>query len=301
MRKSPKKKLKEILMQKNAGVCCVCKKRGQGLHFHHIDGNNSNTVEGNLAVLCVRDHDFHHRPQVYDEPNHTELTESEIRDFKISWEAFVYEASQDDTKVLAVLNAYGDYDKIHSLRLIFQWENEKVEFERVYHLLDGPMDKLIDKALEEISWLGKDIKLVLIDNPLEIEYCPCCNNSYSNTINSGFIKKLNSGSWEQDSICTIYINPEQPSLAITMFLQNEMIYSGSLHHCKNQKLHFVCDNFEESIVIDSVPSVRTQATKLIEKIIRDWEPGQIFIGTGDPDKPQIINGMILPRCWERKK
>ncbi|WP_025715518.1 HNH endonuclease signature motif containing protein [Paenibacillus sp. 1-18] len=299
MRVSPNPKLKDILIQKNVGVCCVCKKSGLGVHFHHIDGDNSNTVEENLAVLCVKDHDLHHRPQAYNEPNHLELTEVEIREYKRSWEAFVKEASQKNPKVFAVLNTYGDYDKIHSLRLIFQWDDEKIEFERLFHLLEGPMDLLLDKVLEEIVWVGKEIQLVLVDSPLEIEYCPCCNSSYSNTINSNVTKKLSSTSWKQDSICTIYINPMQPSLEITIFLKDDMIYSGSLHRCKNNTLHFICDNFEESLSILKKTSVRTQVTKLVNKILMDWEPGRIIFGTGDPGKPKIIKDLSLPRCWEK--
>jgi len=58
-------KMRHLLLRKNAGVCCVCKIRNIGVNFHHIDGDASNTVEENMAVLCVRDHDAHHRPEEY--------------------------------------------------------------------------------------------------------------------------------------------------------------------------------------------------------------------------------------------
>src|SRR6476659_9458977 len=53
------------LFAANASRCCVCKRSGIGLHLHHINGNPSDTVDENLAVLCVEDHDRHHRPSSY--------------------------------------------------------------------------------------------------------------------------------------------------------------------------------------------------------------------------------------------
>jgi len=57
-------------MDRNAGVCCVCKQRWIGVQLHHIDGDHSNTIDENLAVLCVKDHDAHHRPKCYRNLNH---------------------------------------------------------------------------------------------------------------------------------------------------------------------------------------------------------------------------------------
>ena len=47
------------------------------------------------------------------------------------------------------------------------------------------------------------------------------------------------------------------------------------------------------------PSVRTQATRMVRKFIREWEPGRVFIGTGDPDTPHLIDEFLLPKVWER--
>ena len=35
----------------------MCKRTGIGLNLHHIDGDSSNTVEENLAVLCINEHE----------------------------------------------------------------------------------------------------------------------------------------------------------------------------------------------------------------------------------------------------
>ncbi len=294
-------KQKRILLQKNAGVCCVCKERGIGVNFHHIDGNNSNSAEENIAVLCVKDHDAHHRPIGYSELNHVELGAQQILEYKQSWESFVKEASKPNPNILAVINTYGDLSNIHSMRLIFQRTDiNKIEYERIYHLLTGKMETWIDNALEEINWLGKEIKLVLIDEPLEISYCPCCSKSLSNTVNAGISKKLTSDTWNKDSVCTVYINPENPSLALFIFLNKEIIFHSNLHLCTNNKLHFSCDSYEERISIKSKPSIRAQATSIINKILSDWEPAKILLGTGDPESPELINKLTLPKCWENK-
>ena len=50
-------KMAQRLYEKNANSCCVCKRTGIGLNLHHIDGDSSNTVEENLAVLCINEHE----------------------------------------------------------------------------------------------------------------------------------------------------------------------------------------------------------------------------------------------------
>ena len=61
----------------------------------------------------------------------------------------------------------------------------------------------------------------------------------------------------------------------------------------------MCDNFEERKMITKNPSIRTQATNIIRKVITDWDPGEVLIGTGNPDKPNLIKGLILPKWWEK--
>lgn len=39
-------------------TCCVCQERGKRVQIHHIDENNSNNGEANLAVLCFDCHDL---------------------------------------------------------------------------------------------------------------------------------------------------------------------------------------------------------------------------------------------------
>lgn len=121
MSKKRKKLIKAELnvKQLNAGVCCVCKARGVGINFHHIDHNPSNRDPSNIAILCVGDHDAHHRPGEYPS-RHTELGADKIRECKQEWEWFVAEAQRDHPQALAVINAYGNGGELHCMKLIFQ-------------------------------------------------------------------------------------------------------------------------------------------------------------------------------------
>jgi hypothetical protein len=231
--------------------------------------------------------------------NHMDLSAEEIVRFKQDWETFVAEARKPNPQVLAVLNVYGFEDYIHSMRLLFQRVSGGIVFERMYHLTDGPIDKWIDLALEELQWLGKDIKLTVVDKPLHVEHCPCCENGLSNTIDPNVATRLVAPDWEERSIGSIYVNPSQASLAIEIAYRDESIATASLHRCGDH-LHFVCDNFEERAPVRKRPSVRTQARAMVIKYLQDWTPGELLIGTGDPEEPELVSELDLPSIWERK-
>lgn len=288
------KKQKELL-RRNAGVCCICREKGLGVNFHHIDGNPSSDNLENIAVLCVKEHDQHHRPQKYITPNHLELGAKEIKRKKEEWEGFVKEASKKNTKVLAVLNIFGNHKNIHLMKLMFQLNN-KIIIERVYDL-NKPIESWVDNIFDEIDWLGKNIQLVLVDKPLSIEYCSCCQNAFSHIIDSNYVKQLTALDWKEKSICSIYINPKQPSLALTIFYNKNTILLGSLHKC-GDFLHYICNNFEDRKRINRKHDVRKQAISIIQKVLSDWFPGKILIGTGNHEKPQLIKTILLPECWE---
>jgi hypothetical protein len=289
--------IQKIVHSKNLGVCCVCKERGLGTNLHHIDGNPLNNNEGNIAVLCIKEHDQHHRPNVYDKTKHLELGETKIREFKAEWEQTVAECKSDNPKVIAVVNVYGSYENVHSVRFLLQNTDSKIIYERIYHLLTGTPDQWTDNIIEEVLWLGKNVKLTLIDKPLEVEYCPCCSKSLSNVLDKNVMVHLTAIDWRKESLGCIYINPSSPSLALTIIHSSNLIFSSHLHKC-NGHLHFRCDNFEERTPIKKYPSIRTQATEIIKRVIATWELESIFIGTGDQDTPTIIQDFDLPIIWE---
>ena len=288
------------LLKKNLGVCCVCKERGLGTNFHHIDGVPANNDEDNIAVLCVKEHDQHHRPHAYDQLKHLELGQDKIRQLKQEWEHTVAECNSDNPNIIAVLIAYGDYDNIHSVRLVIQNVDQKIIYQRDYHLLTGTPDQWTDDIIDEVAWLGKNVKLTVISEPSSIEHCSCGSVALSSTLDKNAAIHLTAKDWKEKSIGSIYINPTTPSIAFILSYGDDNIYTASMHKC-NGHLHFMCDNFEERTPIRKKPSIRTQASDIMQKVIKTWEPGRLFIGTGDPDKPTIIDDFDLPKIWEKRK
>lgn len=299
-RKHPSIGQRERLLMKNLYKCCVCKRGGVGLHLHHIDEDSSNTVDENLAVLCVQDHDLHHRPDAYDRVKHTELSGERIKEFKSSWESFVTEARQDQPKIMATVSAYGNYEHIHAAQLVMQWFDEKIEYERIFHLLEGDYEYWAEEIIREVHDFGKNIKVAIINEPLPVERCPCCGKGFSRTVKEGIAIKMTDPNWSTDSTCSIYINPNQPSLALIIYFRDEAIYKSNLHLCQGKYLHYSGDFYNERFEVKKLSSVRTQVTKIMQKVIDDWQPSKIFIGTGDYDEPLLINGFELPLCWEKR-
>jgi hypothetical protein len=285
-------------MAANGQMCCVCKAFGVGLEFHHIDGDPGNTVDENLAVLCVSDHDAHHRPSKY-LIRHIELGSTEIRRHKQNWEAFIREAQLPKPRLLATCSCYGALEHIHSAKAVYQWTNGTIVFERVYHLLEsGNLDDWTTDLVGECARIGKQIPLVLLDGPLDVEQCPCCHKGVSNVIDRGYGLRRAAPNWYKDSLGTIYINPNRPSLAVCFALEGRDIFGGDLHLCRGTHLHFHCDDYDERRPVKRRTSVRTQATQLIENLLRDWNPRHLLIGTGDQHHPYLIASFQLPCCWE---
>jgi hypothetical protein len=292
---------RERLLKANAHRCCVCKQPGLGIHLHHIDGDSSHTVDENIAVLCVSDHDRHHRPSAYQvRVNHLELTPERISQYKQSWEAFIAEARQPNPKVIATLAAYGTREVIHSLQLVMQWPDERIEYTRSYHLLEGNLDKMTDAVFDELRDIGTNMKLAMLDKPLSVEYCPCCGSGCSRTLKTGVVVRHTDPDWSTQSICSIYINPDSPSLAVPFFLHGQQACAGSLHLCQGKFLHYHSEGIDERLSVKPRPSIRGQAYRVVKNLLEDWSPAKVLIGTGNPDTPEIIDSLTLPRCWKTR-
>jgi hypothetical protein len=285
------------LNKKNLGVCCVCKERGLGINYHHIDGNPSNNDDENIAVLCVKEHDKTHRPKAY-EINHVELGPTKIKRFKLDWEQTVKECKSENPSIIAVLNIYGNKTNIHSARLVIQNAKSKIIYDRIYHLLTGNIDSWTDSIIEEIRWLGENVKLTIINKPLNVEYCPCCKNSLSNILDRNVFLRFTAKDWSIHSYCSIYINPNRASLALVMSYKKELIYSASLHKCGQNFLHFQCENYSERVPIKKNTNIKKQVGNVIKKILLNWKPGKLFIGSGNYCHPKLIASLKLPEVWE---
>lgn len=299
-RKNPLKSQRDRLFKANAGRCCVCKRPKVGLELHHIDGDSSNTVDENLAVLCVEDHDRHHRPSQYKRVRHLDLGPEAIVEQKRSWEAFVADARTEAPGVVAVLTIYGTVDQAHSFQLVMHWPDQRIECKRFFHLAELNIDILTDQIVEEVHSIALRLPLIMIDEPLPIEHCPCCGSGYSRTLSPAMVLRHTDPNWQTDSLASIYVNPDKPSLAIAVVLRDQHLLSGSLHLCEGRFLHYIDDYREERVELRKTPSIRTQACTLVEMVLADWTPAEIFFGTGDPDDPLLIDDLTLPRCWENR-
>jgi hypothetical protein len=132
------------------------------------------------------------------------------------------------------------------------------------------------------------------------EYCPCCGVGFSRTIKPAVAVKLTDPMWLTDFSCSIFINQSQPSLALVFFLREQQLTSGSLHLCQGKYLHYHSEGIDDRIPIKFKSSIRTQATRIVDYILGQWSPAKTFIGTGNPDTPQIVSDLELPKIWEKR-
>jgi hypothetical protein len=293
VRKKVPQSLRRKIVTGSAAVCCVCKTRGVGVNLHHIDGDPSNNDPANLAVICVKDHDAHHRPAAY-HPCHF-LSEDKLRHRKIEWEQFVARARSSPPRVGAVVNVIGSNDYIHAIRVAMQDENGQTGLERDFHFVDLHPEAAVDAVIDEVSWLNPSITLYLIDEVVPIEYCFACEDAGALTtvLAPGVAARELAPDWTEKSIIAVYINPARPSCAIVLTYNGTTVLQLSMHRCGD---HLVVN--ESRHRLRRRPSARGQVTRVISDVVRAWRPGKWLIGTGDPDKPTIIEHLTLPRCWE---
>ena len=295
MRKKTGQALRNEIITASAGVCCVCRTRGVGINIHHIDGDHANNTPDNLAVMCVRDHDAYHRRNVYHRCHY--LSEGDIRQKKIEWENFIARARSNPPRVAAVLSMIGTEDYIHTIRLAMQDEIGKLCLERDFHFVDVRPADAIDAVLDETSWLNPNITLYLTNEVASIDYCTACDKggSFTTVLSHSMAARELAPDWVEKSTMAVYINPYRPSCACTLSYNGTIAAKLSIHRCGinlsvNQEMRRIAHQ----------PSIRSQVSRLIHGFVREWHPGKLLIGTGDPGNPAIIDHLTLPRCWETR-
>jgi len=86
--KIPHKTEVKVLV-KNKHICCVCRelRSSQEVQIHHINGNPSNNIQDNLAVLCVYHHNLANIGLKKGEiGSGKKITPDEVKKYKSDWE-----------------------------------------------------------------------------------------------------------------------------------------------------------------------------------------------------------------------
>lgn len=82
----PKDVAAKVLFDSNR-ICCVCREPGKVLQLHHIDEDHSNSVEENLAALCL---ECHNKTQITGGFGR-QLDASQVCKYKSDWLARIIE------------------------------------------------------------------------------------------------------------------------------------------------------------------------------------------------------------------
>src|SRR6266516_5334091 len=73
------------LMFANDHTCCICREKGKDVQIHHIDGDDTNNINENLAVLCLDCHSKVTGPRGLGRS----FSDEEVRKYKHDWESIV--------------------------------------------------------------------------------------------------------------------------------------------------------------------------------------------------------------------
>ena len=91
-RQEPPPRLAAEVLAANNHTCCICRVQRKHVQLHHIDGNSSNSVPSNLAVVCLDDHSR----VTGDEGLGRRFSPQEVTLFKVRWEAICAQADMDE-------------------------------------------------------------------------------------------------------------------------------------------------------------------------------------------------------------
>jgi hypothetical protein len=81
----------------NRHTCCICHDEYKDVEIHHIDGDNSNNLISNLAVVCSQ----HHSDVESDHGLGRSYSEEEIKKYKADWEEYCKTANKEDKRAFS--------------------------------------------------------------------------------------------------------------------------------------------------------------------------------------------------------
>jgi len=161
---------KKVLI-KNRHCCCICQKDGYGkeVWIHHIDGNNSNNVLSNLAVLCVSPHASQADAGLVPGKvgSGKKLSPDEVREFKKIWERKIEEENKIKTQNIPIQNR-------KQIEILYVFEinkikNEILSYEGKSNFIKEKFNYLDQLVLEELI-SGARIRKILIKAYDEMSY-----------------------------------------------------------------------------------------------------------------------------------
>jgi hypothetical protein len=125
MRKPLSPVLERKILVKNRHCCCICHKDGIGkeVWIHHIDGNNSNNVLSNLAVLCILHASQADAGLISGKLGAgKKLKPDEVREFKKNWETKIEQENNIQKNIVSI-------EKREQLEILYFFEINKTKNE----------------------------------------------------------------------------------------------------------------------------------------------------------------------------
>lgn len=289
------------VMFNNDHTCCICRVRSRPVQIHHIDGNNSNNLADNLAVLCLDDHNKASYPQGFSR----RISPGEIRMSKADWEELVRSKRAptyrgDSKRFYATICGYGNEYDIEAVEVVIHDKNGKIYNKLVVHRHDCPLDTATTQIVDFIAEHGV-YQSFMIDRCLPIDYCPNCQKALS-TITDAEKMDIVEKRIKPNPNFIVYINPKQCNLQISVSRGLEMNLIVFIHLCSNG-LVLQYEHADSGKV--SLDTLMPENSKYIEKQIKDliWEVAKttgykkISFFAGDPDNPKLVKYLNLPSSW----
>jgi hypothetical protein len=122
----------EVLFQADR-TCCVCRQRSRPVQLHHIDGDPTNSVAENLAVLCF---DCHRETQIHGGFDR-KLDAAQVRLYKSDWNRRVEAQRTTGVQAAARSLAIGETQVLRYFQIRDKSEEYFYDFEADYVLVDS--------------------------------------------------------------------------------------------------------------------------------------------------------------------
>lgn len=134
------------IMFSNDHTCCICRIKGKHVQVHHIDGDSSNNIAGNLAILCLECHS----KVTSNEGFGRSYTAGEVKQYKRTWEFIVRKTliGKEERKKTSLKEGVSFFDQTASEILAMNDGDprigEKLETLGNLNIIVGCTDEILD-------------------------------------------------------------------------------------------------------------------------------------------------------------